>query len=197
MSYIRDLFSIPLYQEDLSAPFTEEEISFIVSRPRNKAVGNNISKTFNILSAPEMVRIKNVLEGVLLDYTKQIIRPDTNTQLYITESWLNYNNAGEFHHVHYHQNSYASGVLYIQAPIGSKISFHSPHDLYPVSIDSSSKYMTTLHNASAVIGRVFIFPSQLRHEVTPNSEDGLRISLAFNTFVRGTISRMASVALKL
>jgi ectoine hydroxylase-related dioxygenase (phytanoyl-CoA dioxygenase family) len=34
---------------------------------------------------------------------------------------------------------------------------------------------------------VIIFPSKMYHSVAPNRTDNLRISIAFNSFIRGTI----------
>ena len=38
-------------------------------------------------------------------------------------------------------------------------------------------------------GKLLIFPSKLNHSVEPNTKDDLRISLSFNTWLRGEVGK--------
>jgi hypothetical protein len=56
-------------------------------------------------------------------YFETIIAPSKQANLYITQSWVNYSNKGQWHHAHEHPNSILSGVFYAQATEKDKIFF--------------------------------------------------------------------------
>ena len=54
-----------------------------------------------------------------------------NVKPYITQSWLNYTRANQFHHRHEHPNSFVSGVLYINADKATdRINFYNKRHEY-------------------------------------------------------------------
>ena len=50
-------------------------------------------------------------------YFEKIYSPTTDCSVYITQSWINYTEEKQRHHIHLHGNSLISGVLYINADI--------------------------------------------------------------------------------
>ena len=137
--------------------------------------------------------MKNLHEDLLVkinDYFKSVEDSNDKVELYITQSWLNYNEANTYHHEHWHTNSYISGVLYIKADENLDfIRFLNPR--YS-SFEFSNKNNFNIFNSGiwdfpVKSGSIIIFPSYLRHSVTNNTSNNERISLAFNVFLKGVI----------
>ena len=92
-------------------------------------------------------------------------------------------------HKHSHTNSFLSGVLYIHAERDiDKITFHDRE--YRQICFPSSEY-DGMNSESwwfpVGTGDIIVFPSETVHSVEPVEADEVRISLAFNTFLNGTL----------
>ena len=119
----------------------------------------------------------------------------TNSELYITESWTVYLNNGQSVHNHNHANSIVSGVLYYN---DAKISF--VNDKRPfLWFDESefNEFNSNEHMMNLSQGDLILFPSSLVHFVRPIEQEKTRMSLSFNTFVKGTISEVKTKSLKI
>ena len=108
---------------------------------------------------------------------------------YITQSWANYTKKNQYHHTHEHPNSFISGVLYINAnEAHDKITLHkkSYQQIKPVPTEwnwyNSDSWFYTVKT-----GMIILFPSGTTHNVETKVGDNKRISLAFNTFFKGTM----------
>jgi len=188
---INSIFPTPVYINSFSRPFNKEEIDF-VNEQKNFTVKNtgNITTADNyILNKGELSNIKKELDLICQDYLKKIINPSNDIELYITQSWLNYTEENEFHHIHEHPNSYISGVLYFNADEkNDKIKFHDKKyklikpDIKNYNIWNSESWFFTVKT-----GDVVLFPSSTTHQVDSKQGTNTRISLAFNTFFKGTI----------
>ena len=106
--------------------------------------------------------------------------------------WGNKLNVGATHPPHTHSNNFLSGVFYLQSDNKSApIQFFDPRAQANILIPrrkNNNWNNSTVIQFDSVAGIGFIFPSWLRHSVPPNeiaTKD--RISLSFNTFVRGTL----------
>jgi uncharacterized protein (TIGR02466 family) len=140
-----------------------------------------------------MYDLKQALLQSANDYISKVIQPlrDGCIDCYITQSWFNYTNTGQYHHSHLHPNSFVSGVLYLNADMEKDtITFQNKYnnydfcfqiDGYPNEFNSREVFF------SNKVGTVFIFPSSLHHSVNHTTSEQTRISLAFNTFLRGYI----------
>ena len=109
---------------------------------------------------------------------------EENTELKITQSWLNKTLINEGHHYHCHPNSYLSGVFYIKTNDDDKIMFYSNDqrtNYYRPTfnnwnlVNSESWWLPTPQNS------LIIFRSDLYHSV-PKTLNEERVSLSFNTF---------------
>ena len=167
---------------------TEKEIKFITEQKTRSNQGNTTSIDNNILNSKEMKKIKQFIEKSVKEYFKNIYQPKNNVEPYITQSWCNYTKEGQFHHKHAHPNSFISGVFYVQADkTKDKIYFYKeeykqikiPAKEYNL-FNSESWWFETGTND------LVIFPSNLTHmvEKVVGKE---RISLSFNTFLKGYI----------
>ena len=167
---------------------TEKEIKFITEQKTRSNQGNTTSIDNNILNSKEMKKIKQFIEKSVKEYFKNIYQPKNNVEPYITQSWCNYTKEGQFHHKHAHPNSFISGVFYVQADrTKDKIYFYK-EEYKQIKIpakeynffNSESWWFETGTND------LVIFPSNLNHmvEKVVGKE---RISLSFNTFLKGCI----------
>jgi uncharacterized protein (TIGR02466 family) len=189
---IHGIFSTPIYKNYLNREFSQKEISFFEkSKKENyKNLGNTTSLDTYILNNKELKNLKDDLNFIINDYYDKIICPKYNVFPFITQSWLNWTKQGEHHHNHNHPNSILSGVLYINADADNdNIDFIN--EKYEVlRIETNPNKLNPLNargaNFKVETGMVILFPSKINHSVTIKNGDNTRISLAFNSFVRGT-----------
>ena len=186
---IHSLFPTPIgeftYGGDIS-PFRK-----IINNYERIESRTNRWAEYDVLNFPDFQDLRNFVDKSLDEFYQKIWSPrdDLEHELYITESWVNFTNASEWHHPHNHANSFISGVFYLEA--GDAIEFDSPKPssiLEPQTEDwnefNSSQWWLPARTAN-----LYLFPSWLRHGVPlvkEREED--RISIAFNTFLRGNIS---------
>ena len=159
-------------------------------------IGNKSGKNAYILNNPEYSELKAAIEVILNEHFYKVYNPEDfeNIELYVTQSWVNHTEKDEYHHRHSHPNSILSGVLYLDIDKDSdNITFfngQSKHDTLLTFIPEEYN----LYNSSAWTvgefkeGNIIIFPSILEHEVATRKDSGItRISLAFNSFVKGKL----------
>ena len=188
---ISGVFPIPVYISNLDRPFTKEEMG-IFTTAEKKVVPNagNITSANNyILNEKGMENLKDILTAHVTEYIKRIHAPKYPMVPYITQSWANYTKKNQYHHTHEHPNSFISGVLYINAnEAHDKITLHkkSYQQIKPVPTKwnwyNSDSWFYTVKT-----GMIILFPSGTTHNVETKEGDNKRISLAFNTFFKGTM----------
>jgi len=167
---------------------TEKEIQFLVKQEKKDNVGNTTSVDNIILEKQEMAKIKQFIKKCVKEYFKDTYQPENNVEPYITQSWCNYTKEGQFHHKHAHPNSFISGVFYVQADrVKDKIYFYK--DGYERIVVPAKKF--NLFNSTSWwfetgTNDLVLFPSSLTHMVE-NVVGKERISLSFNTFLKGCI----------
>ena len=125
----------------------------------------------------------------------QSVSVKSKCELYITESWIVYLNNGESVHQHNHPNSIISGVLYHNE---AEITFIN--EKRPVIWFDESEYNefnSDEHKMKLKQGELILFPSTLAHCVRPIEQEKTRMSLSFNTFVKGIVSEVKSKSLKI
>jgi uncharacterized protein (TIGR02466 family) len=126
---IENLFPTPIYMSNIDRPFTKQELQFVDNQKNkcSKNQGNINTKDNYILNRKEFKNIKKFLDQSCKDYLEKIISPKNNIELYITQSWLNYTEENQYHHIHAHPNSVVSGVLYFDCDKeNDKIKFTNP-----------------------------------------------------------------------
>ena len=188
---IYDIFPTPIVKDAFPRKFTESEISFF-SRIEKEVYPNYSNKTSEntfILDEPEMKDIKNICEKIINEYYKKVYQPTPDSHLYITQSWLNYTETGKEHHTHTHTNSFISAVLYIEANKDEDVIsfFKSGHQPYEIPITSANDYNVNRLYFKVDKYDIIIFPSEVVHGVPATTNPNTRISLAFNSFIKGTI----------
>ena len=191
-SIIQNLFPIPIYMSNIDRTFTKQELQFVDNQKNkcSKNSGNINTKDNYILNRKEFKNIKKFLDECCKDYLEKIISPKNNIELYITQSWLNYTEENQYHHTHVHTNSVVSGVLYFDCDKeNDKIKFTNPvgyqqikPEVKDFNIWNSETWWFALET-----GQLVMFPSSTTHQVDTKQGTNTRISLAFNTFYKGTI----------
>jgi uncharacterized protein (TIGR02466 family) len=188
---IQNLFPTPVYISMLNRKLNKKELSFIdkIKSDTYKNEGNTTSNNNYILEEKEFSKLKLDLDLIVQDYFNRIVSPKNNIEPYITQSWLNYTNKNEYHHMHAHPNSLISGVFYINSNDKfDKIKFFKQQ--YE-AIQLETKEWNIWNSKSwwfpVKTGDIILFPSSLTHMVENKQGDNTRISLAFNVFIKGTI----------
>lgn len=174
---------------ELGREFTKNEIETFQSLKMGPNEGNKTSINRNVLELKEFKNFKKFITKSVNEYFQALYCPIEKIELYVTQSWTNNTDRGEWHHKHAHPNSFISGVFYLNADITKdKIHFHK--DKYK-QLDVVPKEFNLTNSDSwwfeVGTGKLIMFPSSLTHMVSPVEAEETRISLAFNTFLKGKI----------
>ena len=198
---IHSIFPCPIYTAKRDSMLSLEEkkdIEDIIDGGMHRNFSNSISEDLYVFNS-KLKKIKQFCEQHIKIYAEQIIKPTEDLDFYITQSWINVNKPGEYHRKHNHQNSIISGVFYIQTGENDKLVFSDPNIKLKEFITFGEDREFNLWNSSqwgfpVNNTKLILFPSWLDHQVEKNEKATAdRISLAFNSFVRGSIGNMYQV----
>ena len=184
------LFPTPVSYFEFGSDLTQEELDFINTQEVVGNEGNTTSKDNYIFRNPQLERIKNFCEVSMAEYFTEIYAPENEVAPYITQSWSNYTSKGQWHHKHEHPNSVISGVFYVQAQQDvDKIFFYRSNEYQQIKVPSETynPYNSESWWMGTATGQLIIFPSSLTHMVQTVQTDETRISISFNTFLKGNI----------
>jgi len=195
---IESVFPCPVYIVKSDSKFTyDEEIGNIIEEGMYYN-GSNSTSSDSYIFDTKLKEIKQFCEDQIKIYVEQVICPvEGDLDFYITQSWLNVNRPGEVHYEHCHSNSIISGVFYISTEEDDNITFVDPN----YHVKDGIKFETTVSNIwnseqwafQSNSNELILFPSWLNHMVNSNpraTKD--RLSISFNTFVRGTLGDITS-----
>jgi uncharacterized protein (TIGR02466 family) len=191
------LFPTPVMRTNIDRVFSQEELA-CVEKHLKGALRNesNLTSANNyIFNEPEFLELKNIATKYINYYINRVYKPKNAVDIFITQSWLNWTSKGEYHHKHDHPNSIISGVMYIQTdPLKDQITFYKPGYSF-IDLDATSYDIFNCYDCHLAVksGDIVLFPSQLSHNVNQIHSDKTRISLAFNTFIRGTFGSNQSL----
>ena len=193
-SIIHNLFPTPIYMNNIDRKFTKKEMDFVNNQKKHctKNQGNINTKDNYILNRKEFANLKLFLDQCCKDYLERIICPKNNIELYITQSWLNYTEENQYHHKHTHPNSVISGVLYFNCDKeNDKIKFSTSKGYQQIvpEIEEYNIWNSYTWWFPLETGQIVMFPSSTIHQVDTKKGNNTRISLAFNTFYKGTIGK--------
>lgn len=185
-----ELFPQPLYQSEVK--FTDDEVAYIHNN-RNATYPNvygNVTSNDNfVLNRNELSSLKKQIDEHLQRYLDSVIGADGVT-LEVTQSWLNYNDKNTSHHTHCHDNSIVSGVVYISEEPSELIFFKEKQYGIKPNVTKMTKFNADAVPINVKRNMIVLFPSQLLHGVNVNKNDEARISLAFNSFYRGSLGNI-------
>ena len=191
MSNIENLFPIPIGWYNHQDGLTKEEKKYLIEDQKHKPnEGNTTSEFRKILHNKKCASLRQFIEESLENYFDQVYKPKQDVEPYITQSWCNYSKPGQWHHKHAHPNSIISGVYYIQAEMTDKIMFYHPKRYHQIRVHPPRDW--NMFNSESwwygvTTGQLVLFPSSLEHHVPPVEGKETRISLSFNTFLKGMV----------
>ena len=172
----------------------EKEIEkIIVEEGMRNNIGNSTSKNSDIFNG-NLKKLKQFCDEQVNLYVKKIMNPKEGLNFYITQSWLNVTKPGEWHHNHSHATSIISGVFYVSTGEDDRITFSDPNanmkEMLRPDPEEYNIFNSVTWSFPSVTNELILFPSWLNHEVEVNEKATTdRISLSFNTFVRGTCGK--------
>jgi uncharacterized protein (TIGR02466 family) len=174
---------------NLERDLTQEELDFLNNQDKRSNAGNTTSVDNYVLRKENLKDLNSFFLESVNKYFDELYKPKYDSSLYITQSWVNYTEQKQWHHKHQHPNSFISGVFYVNADIAKdRIYFYRDHydqlKIIPreFNITNSDSWWFEVGT-----GRLILFPSSLTHMVEMKEHEGTRISLSFNTFLKGTL----------
>ena len=189
---IYEIFPTAIYKTNINRAFLKKEIKIINDNYKklNNNFGNKTSKNTNILEEKCLKNIKNFILKSLNKYYQNVLKVK-NCKPFITNSWLNFTGKNQWHHQHNHSNSYVSGVLYLNVVKEiDHIVFHkNDYLMFNFNTLENSPYNTNIWKINVDNGDLVLFPSNLQHDVPFRDHDSIRISLAFNSYFKGTVGK--------
>ena len=189
---IHNLFPTPVSTTLLDYTIDPSELDFIKSQDFQKNKQNHQTTDSYLLARQELSSLRNEINKHVQHYFKEVYAPNDDVSLHITQSWCNKTYPGEMHHKHAHTNSIISGVYYVSASSDTDTIWFDRGTFDSLQIEPVEH---NIHNASlwyfpVHTGMLVLFPSSLLHYVDvvkDNQQRESRISLSFNTFVKGSI----------
>lgn len=139
----------------------------------------------SVLEEKSLYTMKQWVKNCCVDFIRTC-GYDLQSDLVVTDSWINECNSGGSQEFHFHSNSFISGTYYVNYDKD----LHAPLQFKRYSIDSSQrqsislerKFNTPYATDAAIFpeeGELFLWESHMTHGYDYNKEDG-RISLSMN-----------------
>jgi len=195
---VKPLFAEPYFVTNILDAISPKQVKFVQSLKMHENQVNHISDELFLFDKPEMASIAKAVDEALQTFAREVM--GISQRLEVTQSWALRNPPGVGMHGHTHSNSLISGSLYyapLPEPPGNMIfERHNGYRQLEMAVDGTR---TNIYNAprNAVVpkqGDLVLFSSAIQHYVEPNPGTVDRHSIAFNTFVRGTIGSFRDVS---
>jgi len=185
---IMDLFPTPLYITNIKDPLINKQKTYLLNLPKIKNMGNLRSESGYIFEYPLFTELKKAIQQSIDEYVQRVY-PGSKTEVYMTQSWANFTEPNEFHHKHSHPNSFISGVYYVNAIKNEDmIKFYKDvPPTYQINHNQPNNYNSGDVAVLVETGDLVLFPSNFTHNVPATTSKETRISISFNTFIRGNI----------
>jgi len=191
---IESLFSIPVYKnQDYTMSDKEKNLIRHICGFANINDGSNWTSVerYMLDAYDDLNNFKSYCQAQLNHYAHEVLKIDKKQQFYITQSWGNLNTPGTNHHPHIHLNSMISAVYFVtgdSSPILFERNLSSY--LFPLcefTTTEFNKFNSDSWRVDNTKDTLLLFPSSLKHSVPSNKTNEDRISISFNSFVKGTI----------
>lgn len=185
------LFAEPYFRAAVAGVISQQQIAFLKALPMVQHQGNFVSDNLYLFELPELSSIKDAVHEVLDIYARDVLC--IPQRFYVTQSWLQIHTPNIGMHGLAPSNSLLSGTLYfdeILAPPPTLV--FSRHDTYQQielapDADKRNAFNTQVTRIAPLQNEVVLFASRLTHMFDPNPTGQPRPSIAFNTFVKGTL----------
>ena len=199
MDKVIPLFSTPLQQTYLNV--SQEVFQFIKSQDFLYH-GNGWMTNEYFLEYPEMKSVKDSITNKVKSYLYDTCGISDKIIPELVTSWVNLHRKGDRAQIHNHTNSIISGVWYISSPKNSgKLLVYNEKMLFgkflEFPVEKFNEFNSSFRGFTPQKGDLILFPSDLKHDVTPNKSDEERFSLAFNYMLRGDLKSGANTIVKI
>ena len=170
---IHSLFAIPLFHSN-EYKISIKEKNFLIELCQTNILneGNNLSSSDKyILKHSELTNLKKYFDSKIEEYTRKYLKISNNTQFYITQSWVNKNPQGTYHHLHIHPNSIFSAVYFVTESL-SQINFKIKSSLFSsfqFKVDEFNNLNSESWEMPDTKNSLYLFPSTLQHFVPLNN----------------------------
>lgn len=195
---VQPLFAIPYFRMNLAKAITPEQVQFIKNLKMVPNQTNLISENLAIFDEPELKSLSVAVQNALDIYAKEVM--GIEQKLYVTQSWSLINEPGQGMHSHSHSNSIVSGSLYYtdMPEPSAKMVFDKYTTYRRIVLDPVQEKRNIFNTPVNVLvpktHDLLLFSSDLNHLVETNESQHRRYSIAFNTFVKGTIGDFRDVS---
>ena len=186
---IEDIFPTPLYQVDLDCNILEmqEYCLDMMNTQDGRNISNRGGWQSNDLKGVHMV-LNELFEDIEHHGNMFAKKCHFKKSLSIDNIWININGYKDYNVTHSHTQTLISGTFYVKCPTDcGNIVFNHPtqntqqYDWRGERFEKLGKYSYGTVNGESVENRLYMFPSWLEHQVTPNlNKNEKRISIAFN-----------------
>ena len=187
---IDNLFPTPVGWYYNEKGITEKQKKYLSELEQKPNEGNHTSAYRTVLKEKKLQGLNNWILNRVESFYEEVYKPKKDNEIYITQSWCNYSNKNQWHHKHAHPNSFISGIYYVNADESKDtVTFFNKDEYQRIDIPprdfnlwNSRSWWFNIKSDMLVI-----FPSSLQHMVEQVNSDKTRISLSFNTFLKGYI----------
>lgn len=183
-----NLFEVPVYVEKLK--LDNKSILQYCKKLKQKDKGtikSNFGGWHSSFLKGKHLKLNNLFNQIekAASFFSTELRKKTPIQL--KDVWININNFKDSNQLHFHPNSFLSGVYYVDFfKNGGNIVFQNP--AYDVMMSNwnldDMKEFNSFNSACYKIvpntGDLMLFPSWLKHKVEPNLTTKDRVSISFN-----------------
>jgi uncharacterized protein (TIGR02466 family) len=194
---VHTLFAEPYFRANIAGSISPQQIEFIKNLKMTSNPENMISENLYIFEEPELKSVKDAIQEILDIYARDVLC--IPQQLYVTQSWSLICKSNMGMHSHSHSNSILSGSLYYcelpTPPAGMVFTRFDSYQQIDLPPDAQKRniYNSPINRVVPKQNDVLLFSSRLTHLVEPNQSPQPRYSIAFNTFVKGTLGNMRAV----
>jgi len=117
-----------------------------------------------------------------------------SVKLEITECWANETTKYQNQRPHIHPNSVISGIVYLtdHPKCTTRFIGNNPYNWTDPGLRLPVKSETIKSEVVPEVGKVIFFPSNVVHDTAPNLYSETRYTIAFNTFIKGSVGRRSA-----
>lgn len=169
------------YSDDLLEVVKKQSFS-----PSHNNNGGYSQDNVNILDLKEFKHVKKEILKTAKDFIDNHLGHEVG-KIKLSGSWANKLETNNLVPLHYHINSYVSGVIYLTK--GTSVEFHTPVKPTPIfpMIKKFTKYTQPSYLVKPKKGLCVLFPANFMHSVPCSQEKETRYSIGFNIIPVGKI----------
>ena len=198
------LFHTPLYMTKVD--IANKETQFILNseyEDMQDGARGQLSKNKYILDKRSLSLLKKQLDKHIIVYTQTILKVDPKIKFCLENSWIIKHDPKDYARLHFHSNTFLSGVIYVQVPPNSGdiiFSDRRAHNSLLSPIVKIPYSELNIHNATQWSVKpeknlLLIFPASLQHWVSANKTEESRYGIAFNYGIKGTMGSVITLDL--